>query len=295
MRKKKALIVSDGKKGHLNQAIAYCKLKDMEFEIIEIEFKNRFFKLLAYLFDPFSISTYSLFKPFPSIPNGYDEVVAVGSSTYYIAKLLAKELNIKATALNYPKGFVRGFDTIYSPFHDRIRKKGVKEIPINFASLPTKKVYSPKKKCVGLIVGGDNKVFKLKKERLEEVVKFIFTHFKGYEKAVSTSPRTSKEIEEWLEMEKFDYKVIYSKTPINPLGDFVRECEVVFITIDSTSMISEAVSGGKSAIEVIMLDGAEKENKYLRLVKELEKEGCLHLFDGKIAYTNKKIDLRKYL
>jgi len=39
----------------------------------------------------------------------------------------------------------------------------------------------------------------------------------------------------------FDYKIIYSKNPdINPIPDFIEVCDIIFITIDSNSMLSES-------------------------------------------------------
>jgi len=291
----KALIVSDGKKGHLNQALAYCRLSGLEFEIVEVRYKNRFLKAVSYLLDKLGVFTFALFEPFELKKGKFDKVIGVGSSTYYFTKGIAKRLGAKAVALNYPKGFAKGFNLIYSPAHDRIQKKGVKEIPINFAYLEEGGIYTPKKRCVALVIGGDNKVFKMEKAVLKEVVDYIFTHFQEYEKVVTTSPRTPKEVEEWIEKLPFDYKLIYSKNRLNPLGDFVKKCEIVFITIDSTSMISEAVSGGKASVEVIMLPSRKRKSKYLYLVESLAKKGYLHLFDFKIASCNRKIDLKEYL
>ncbi|NPA64099.1 MAG: hypothetical protein GXO16_03910 [Epsilonproteobacteria bacterium] len=283
----RVLIVSDGRKGHENQSIAYAKLKGASFDIVQLRFKHPLLKALTYLLDPLRIYTDKLFEPF-EIEGDYDEVVGAGSGTYYGVKLLAKRLGAKAVALMNPKGFRKGFDTIYTPYHD-----GGK-LPINFAQATPLGLYRPKKRCVALVVGGSNSVFSMDKEALESVVEYIFEHFKEYEKALTTSPRTPKEIEEWLDGYGFDYKVIYSKHPVNPLGDFIHNCDYLFVTIDSTSMISEAVSGGKAAVEVVPLH-AKKRNKYQRMVENLAQMGALHIFDGGVGKAQKKIELKEYL
>ena len=68
----------------------------------------------------------------------------------------------------------------------------------------------------------------------------------------------------------------------------------MFITGDSTSMISEAVSYGKSNVVVLPLESQE-ENKFTRFIDTLEKEEYLHIFNGSIENKNKKIDFRKYV
>jgi mitochondrial fission protein ELM1 len=91
----------------------------------------------------------------------------------------------------------------------------------------------------------------------------------------------------------FDYTLLYSKRPDNPIPDFLAECETVFITIDSTSMISESVSYGKANVMVLPLV-SEGGNKFNRLVEVLEKEGCLLRFDGTFREANRKIDFAQY-
>ena len=58
------LIISDGKPGHLNQSIAFCKIKNIEYDILTVEFKSKLFKSFSYLFDKFGFYTNFLFKPY---------------------------------------------------------------------------------------------------------------------------------------------------------------------------------------------------------------------------------------
>ena len=287
----RVLIVSDGRKGHENQAIAYAKLKGAAYDIVHLRFRHPSLKALSYVLDLLNIYTQKFFEPFV-IEGEYDEVVGAGSGTYYGVKLLAKRLGAKAVALMYPKGFAKGFDTIYAPYHDEA--KNARTIPVNFAYPEPAGLYKPKKRCVALVVGGSNGVFEMKREHLEDVVRYIFDRFEDHEIALTTSPRTPRPIEEWLDGLAFDYKVIYSKMPVNPLGDFIHHCDYLFVTIDSTSMISEAVSGGKAAVEVIELP-AKKTNKFQKMVRNLANMGAVHLFDGNVGDARKKIDLGRYL
>ncbi|BCD60745.1 MULTISPECIES: ELM1/GtrOC1 family putative glycosyltransferase [unclassified Nitratiruptor] len=288
----KALIISDGKKGHENQSVAYCELLGVPYEIIKVQFRSKFHKALSYFFDWMGLYTKKLFLPFEE--KKADIVVSAGSSTYYANKWIAKQNRAQSIALMYPKGYRKNFSKIYAQMHDEVKDPNAKQIPINF-SISTRANIAPcQNGSVALIVGGSNSVYTMDVESIKPVVEYIFKHFKDRPIFLTTSPRTPKEIEKYLEEFAFTYKVIYSKNPINPIGDFLHCCERVFITIDSTSMISEAVSSGKAAIEVISLP-SKKANKYEKMVQYLEKEGCLHIFDGKLGSARKKIDLRKYL
>ena len=86
----KLLILSDGRMGHLNQSIAFAKYLGYSYDVVEIKFKNRFAKVLSYLFDKIGIMSQTLF--IANILKSYDVVVGTGSSTYYATKVLAKSL-----------------------------------------------------------------------------------------------------------------------------------------------------------------------------------------------------------
>ena len=134
----------------------------------------------------------------------------------------------------------------------------------------------------------------MSKEKLQAQLEIVMKAYEGFEIAVTTSPRTSDEVEALIESYGFDYTVIFSQNPINPIPDFLEQCESVFITGDSTSMISEAVSYGTSNVIVLPLESRE-ENKFTRFIETLAQEGYLHIFDGTIQKRNRKIDFKSYL
>jgi mitochondrial fission protein ELM1 len=280
--------------GHLNQCVAFAKVQNAQFTVADIQYKNRFFKLLTYLLDWLGIYTDLLFKC--TVPEGnFDLVVAAGSTTAYPLKVIAKRLDVKSVSMMLPSGYRYDADVIFAQEHDTPPvQANIIPIPANFSFVTPQGLYRASKACIGIVIGGDNKVFQLNKEILEHQLNTIFELFAGYAFAVTTSPRTSKEIETLLEHYAFDYKVIYSTNPINPIPDFLDQCERVFITQDSTSMISESVSFGSAFIEVLPLK-SERDNKFSRLVKNLEEKGYLHTFDGTCAEANKKIDFHIFV
>lgn len=295
----KALIFSDGKKGHLNQSIAFCSYIGKDYDIVEVRFKNRFLKILSYLFDRIGLYTMSIFDMSmnPRFTHEDDEfclAVCAGSSTYYASKVIAKELELKTIAMMLPSGYRYDFDIIFAQTHDNPpKRKNIIEIPANFSYIQPSNIYKPKKQSIGIVIGGNNSYLQMDKDKLKSQLDFIKEQFKDFEIAITTSPRTPKEIEDFVKSYKFDYEVIYSENPINPIPDFLSYCDIVFITSDSTSMISESISFGKANIVILPLI-SKKENKFNSFISKLENDGYLHIFNGKIKNRNKKIDFRKF-
>lgn len=289
----RALILSDGRMGHLNQSLAFVKYLDVSYDAISVKFKYKWFKALSYIFDKIGIYTEKLFDV--HVDKTYDMVVGTGSTTSYATKVLAKKMNAKSVAMMLPHGYRYDFDIIFAQSHDNPPKQeNIIEVPANFSYVEPKGLYQAKTKSIGIVIGGDNKIFTMSKEKLQAQLDTIVDAYKGYEIAITTSPRTSEEIEELIASYAFDHEVIFSKDPINPIPDFLEQCETVFITGDSTSMISEAVSYGKSNVVVLPLE-TQKENKFTRFIDTLEEEGYLHIFSGSVKNKNKKINFKTYL
>ena len=280
--------------GHLNQSIAFAKHLNAPYEIMSITFRCKICKVLSYLLDYFKIYTQTLFHTdvLPKTP--FNLVVSAGSNTYYANKTLSKMLGIKSVTMMLPQSYRYDFDLIFAQNHDHPPKQtNIITLPANFSYVEPKGLFTPKTKSVGIIIGGTNAHFKMDKGRVKEQLDSIFETLKGYEIAVTTSPRTPKEIEELIESYPFTYSVIFSKNKINPIADFLAHCEVVFITIDSTSMISEAISYGISCVEILPLDES-KNNKFYTLAHTLEKEGYVHIFNDTLGHKSKKISFNNF-
>ena len=289
----RALILSDDRMGHLNQSLAFVKYLDLPYDVRSVKFKYRWLKVLSYVLDKLGINTEKLFDI--QIDKAYDMVVGTGSTTSYATKVLAKRMHAKSVAMMLPRGYRYDFDIIFAQSHDNPPKQGnIIETPANFSYVEPKGLYQAKKHSIGIVIGGDNKIFTMSKEKLQVQLDTIVAEYKDYEVAITTSPRTSEEIELLIASYGFDYEVLFSKNPINPIPDFLEQCETVFITGDSTSMISEAVAYGKSNVVILPLESQE-ENKFTRFIDALEKEGYLHIFDGSVKNKNKKIDFKTYL
>jgi hypothetical protein len=199
-----------------------------------------------------------------------------------------------------PKGYRYDFDRILAQSHDNPPKQeNIIELPINLASkissfdeaeMAQRFRFDSSEHYIGVIIGGSNQVFSMSIEDLKPLFDYL-VHLDNTEILVTTSRRTPPEVEEWLLQLPLRFLLLYSKDKFNPIPAFLKKCQSVIITSDSTSMISEAVSGGKCAVDVLLLPSA-KQSKFHTLIENLEGLGALHIFDGKIGDCKIKIDLK---
>jgi mitochondrial fission protein ELM1 len=262
------LIISDGKAGHLNQSIAFAKLKKLDYDIITI--KNHL-KPLSYILDFFHIylNLFSLHVK----DKFYKAVISTGSSTYYANKYLARKLKIKSIAIMLPKNFrYKNFDYILAQSHDNPPlKQNIITLPLGLStSEPKGYIKKQSSLALGIIIGGNNSVFKMNKNVIKQTLDEIFEKYPNHLKYITTSRRTPKEIDELLKNYKFDYEIIYSQEPnINPIPDFLQACNELFITIDSTSMLSEARANSDANIHIIELTSTKQDTKFHKFANEI--------------------------
>ena len=216
----RALILSDGRKGHESQSVAFCELKELDYEICAVFYKNKILKILSYFLDFLGLK-FKIFECKKCDFGVFDLFVGAGSVTYYPLKFFASKFHKKSVALMYPKGYKKDFSLIFANSHD------VQDSAPNLIILPTNLTLSkvqnfctPPKNSIAFVIGGSNASFDMD-ESICATVEQIRAKFSGYESYLTTSPRTPREIEAVFERANFDFSVIYSKNPINPIGDFL--------------------------------------------------------------------------
>jgi len=296
----KILVVSDGKPGHVNQSLAFAALKGMEAQQLSVHFRNRFCRMLSYPLDRLGIYTAWLYKDFAQPQGAFTAVVSAGSETYYAALLLGRRMGLPVVAVMLPSGYrLAGFDHVLAQEHDHPpRRPQIAPLPINLCHVRPQGLYTPSKgkTAIGVVLGGPNKSFVMEVPALQAQLEQIFDRFTDAEIVVATSRRTPARIEALLAGFPFKRRWLYSQDPANPIPDFLAHCSYVFISSDSTSMISEAVSFGVSAVEILPLPRRRRSlSKFDLLINRLADAGCLHLFDGQVGDCRKKIDLETLL
>ena len=292
------LILTDGKAGHENQSRAFARGLGGDAELLSVSFKSKFHKALSYLLDHLGVRTLALFDGLAAFASkdaaaasGVSVVLGTGSGTFYAAKALARRLGARCGVILYPRGYqISSFDCILAPSFDRPPKApNVVEIPANLvandaafyekgvAEFRARTSVTPE---VAVIVGGPNKCSTLTadwmKARLDEIFK------QPGAKAVTTSRRTPPDVEALVDSYPWDYKLIYSKDHFNPIPAFVSLAKRLYVTAESTGMLSEACTFGSA--EVFALDNLNPgPHKFRRFVEDLAANGYVN--------GSRKIDL----
>ena len=303
----KVLILTDGKAGHENQSKAFARALGCEFDLVEIHFKSKLAKALSYLLDWLGVLNTNLTDLTDSTKRDYVAVIGTGSGTFYAAKAVAKKLGVKCGVVLYPRGYdVKSFDCVLAPAFDRPKTAAnVIEIPANlvandeaFYSKGIEDFKAHYGKCSNggafecsnaqaVIIGGPNKCSTMTLEWMKAQLDAIFnskpqTSNRKPEFWVTTSRRTPPDVEAVVDSYPWNYKLLYSKDHFNPIPAFVKLAKKLYVTAESTGMLSEACTFGSA--EVVALDNLNPgPHKFRRFVDDLRKGGYV---DG-----NRKVDL----
>ena len=303
----RAIILTDGKAGHENQSKAFARALGLDFVLVPVKFKCSLFKLLSYVLDKTGVHTARLWK-FVSVPVEPSEqepdhggveikwVIGTGSGTFYPAKSLARGVpGAKCGVVLYPRGYdLSSFDCILAPTFDNPAKRAnVVEIPANLvandAAFYEKGVAAFRERysgaadnLVGVIVGGPNKCSTMSVEWMKARLDEIFAANAGAQLCVTTSRRTPPEVEALVDSYPWTYKLVYSRDHFNPIPAFVQLAKRLYVTAESTGMLSEACTFGTA--EVVALDNLKPgPHKFRRFVENLRRGGYV---DG-----SRKVDL----
>ena len=314
----RVLILTDGKAGHENQSKAFARALGCEFDLVEVHFKSKIHKALSYLLDRLGCRALSLLRIGNRTlehSNNYAAVIGTGSGTFYAAKAMAKRLGVKCGVVLYPRGYdIASFDCVLAPSFDRPEKAAnVVEIPANLVAndevFYEKGVAAFREKrgqadggkvdAVAVIVGGPNKCSTLTPAWMKAELTRIFAEnghpaFQSNNRTiersndspaefwVTTSRRTQPEVEAVVDSFPWNYKLLYSKDHFNPIPAFVKLAKKLYVTAESTGMLSESCTFGTA--EVVALDNLNPgPHKFRRFVEDLRQGGYV---DG-----NRKVDL----
>lgn len=301
---KKLLIVSDGKAGHENQSKAFCRALGFAYDCVQVRYPWRALKLLSYLADRFNISAPRLFRMEAfNADEFYAAVVCTGSTAFYPGKVTARRLGAPVAAILYPGGYrLSTFDCIMAPGFDRPPgQPNIIRIPMNLTAMDSsfyeaaaaafRGRHAQKAPAVGVVVGGPTRFSPMTAETLARHLDAVFALTEGRERWVTTSRRTPPWADAVVDRYPFDYRLVYSRdNTFNPVPAFVALCERLFVTADSTGMVSEAVSCGSAMVEVLGVPSG-KEGKFARFLDNLAADGAVHVFDGTLGAAGKKVDL----
>lgn len=296
----RVLILTDGKAGHENQSKAFVRSLGLQYDLLPVRFKSKFHKALSYLLDHLGVRTMSLWMTADGAAvdlkaMDYAAVVGTGSGTFYPAKSLARRLGARCGVVLYPRGYdVKSFDCILGPeFDNPASAPNIVKIPANLVAndeafyekgvADFKSRHEPSDRpAFAVVIGGPNACSTMSVPWLKAKLDSIFASSKVCEHWVTTSRRTPPEVEALVDSYPWDYKLIYSKDHFNPIPAFVMLARRLYVTAESTGMLSEACTCGSA--EVYALDNLNPgPHKFRRFLENLAAGGYVE--------GNRKVDL----
>lgn len=277
----RVLVLTDGKAGHENQSRAFVRALGRDFDLVEVHFRSPLHKALSYLLDHLGLHTSRLFTLGAGLSGPYAAVVGTGSGTFYAAKTLARQLGTKCGVVLYPRGYrIATFDCVLAPAFDRpTAAPNVIEIPANLvandaafyaagtaafqARHPFPDPHHPVP-AVAVVIGGPNACSTMTPDWMRTQLTRIFTEH-GHpsfrpassgsspvpEFWVTTSRRTPPDVEAVVRDFPFDYRLLYSEDHFNPIPAFVSLAQTLYVTAESTGMLSEACTFGSAEVRIL--------------------------------------------
>lgn len=227
-----------------------------------------------------------------------DIVISCGSSLTAVNILLSRENNAKNVVVMKPgPGAIDKFDVAIIPAHDKPKSREnivITEGAPNLIGEVTMESGAKNigditdlsagagtaKKRLGLLIGGDSPKYSLNKVLALELIKGLegLIESSDMELLVTTSRRTSKEVEDLLKERlggnpRCKLLVIANENNVdNAVGGILHHSDIVLVSSESISMVSEAASSGKQTIAFDLEKKKNSDPKHANAIKRLATE-----------------------
>ncbi|MFC1668045.1 ELM1/GtrOC1 family putative glycosyltransferase, partial [Chlamydiota bacterium] len=139
---------------------------------------------------------------------------------------------------------------------------------------------------IGLLIGGTSSVCYFSKEFIYSLFDKLKTVCEEEQASIllTTSRRTPVEIEKWVQEKVCKqpyllYALYASSDSYNPVPGILAYCDVIMVTEDSYSMISEAASVEKPVLVLRLYHKKHKLLKYERSLEEMDRLGFIKRID----------------
>ena len=292
MLKLKALLLTQGMHGMISQAEGLAKALGLSYKHETIQLKN-FWNLVPPKFTP--ISENILQKKFFCDSK---IIISCGRKSVVPSILLKKRFkkDIFNIHIQNPKVNLENFDSIICPEHDDlngenvIKTKGAIHYLTNDEIKKNIKYLQPnqgEKKIITFILGGPNKYYSFSEKQMDKMfakIKNLFI-FSKYKLIVIPSYRTPENIVK-LAFNYFnaDHLVIREKNKkayLSALG----LANIIIVTCDSTSMISEAAITGKP-VYIAQIKNKKSIHRFEKFYKLFKDLGIIRNLENKIETWN---------
>ena len=252
MAKIKALLLTEGMHGMISQVEGLAKSLDLNFKHHKVKLK-KFWEFIPPKLTPISESTLKEKFVFDS-----QIVISCGRKSVVPSIILKKKHknNIFNIHIQDPKVSYSNFDLIICPEHDGINGKNILNTKgaIHYLTLQEIKKFSnyikfekEGKKIITFILGGPNKYYDFSEPQLDKMfskVKNSFTPDK-HKIIVIPSYRTPQNIIKMAYNSFSHDHIVFKEVDKKAYLSSLDLADIIVVTCDSTSMISEAAITGK--------------------------------------------------
>lgn len=278
-------IITEGMAGTENQCIGVAEALSLTPVVKRVTLREPWKSLSpllgfeqAWSFDP------ELKGPWPDI------LIASGRKSVAASRYIKKQSGGKTFTVQIqdPRVPSSNFDLVAVPAHDpmrgdnvivtlgapnRITKEKLEDARKRFPQF--EKIRGPR---IAVLIGGTSKAYDMTPEITHGLAQKLKTLPGGL--MVTASRRTGEANRAILEQALKDTDAyIWNGTDDNPYGGFLAWADVILVTADSTSMLSEAATTGKP-VYIIGLEGGAKRLDLMH--KNMVDVGIARFFDGKL-------------
>lgn len=297
------LVLSDGKPGHVNQSLGMVKHIDgLKYRVARIKFKSEFHRGLAWIAGVCGLGKVGFLK-WALKPDGYRTsmeslpriVLSTGISVAAINLILGRIFKAKSVVSMKPGPIkLTRFDLAIVPMHDEPPKI---ETVIETLGAPNiideellsgerakllKEIAFKKDMKIGVLIGGETPDYYISKSTMSLLAKNLRTLCDDLdaEYLIATSRRTPKNLERMIATsfgsdERCKLISIASQTKTNPIPGILGLCDIIIVTEESISMVSEAASSGKHVFVVRIDRKHHRRLKQERTIDELTRRGYI--------------------
>ena len=201
-----------------------------------------------------------------------DLIISSGGSSVLGSRILSTKYKIPYCFVGERKPFSScWFDFVITPVKSELGKNSifVELIPTHLKLDYEKKVYSNNLMLCAMIIGGDSRSHKYNDNDWNSLSKYMnyISKRNNIKWLLSTSRRTSQKAESFLKNNILDNSLLdpiwFNSNAYDSLYNHLENAEFIFVTQDSLSMITEAISFKKPVVIIEPSKCIKKKNSFI--------------------------------
>ncbi|PPK51785.1 ELM1/GtrOC1 family putative glycosyltransferase [Marinobacter persicus] len=300
-KKMRILLLSDGLPGHLSQSRGLVKWLEDRYSVEASEVKIGLrYKPLARLILPYMARFRRLaplvmkfYRGVPDNLHATDLIVSAGGSTSFLNVALAQHWEIPNIFLGSKRRLRSNDFTAHLTLEPTGEPRNIvmmvpptmiepQDLEHKGEELRRSLGLAPDEKLNMLAIGGDGAGYRYDGQSVQQIAELMMQEHQrtGKRWLLTTSRRTGSELEHELRQsipaEILADSVWWSASPRKVMAAYIGASDVLFVTADSMSMISEAIASAKPTM-VVQPETAQPEQRYHQALQRYDHNGLCHV------------------